>query len=64
MSSCYEGSGQYKPTLDQLPLTRLLDFDLLRERQIPCFGTLERALVFLAQNIGTAATYPPPRTAT
>ncbi len=38
----------YKPTLDQLPLTQALDLDLLRAADVPCFGTLERALQFLA----------------
>ena len=39
----------YKPTLDQLPLTRLVDFDAIRMHKppLPCFGTLERALRFL-----------------
>ena len=50
----------YKPTLDQLPLTRMLDFTLLRESGLPCFGTLERALRFLGENLGAAgAVYPP-----
>lgn len=38
----------YKPKLDQLALTRLLDFTVLRQSGLPCFGTLERALQFLA----------------
>jgi len=42
----------YKPALDQLPLTRLLAFDLLRQTELPCFGTLERSLRFLATNMG------------
>jgi hypothetical protein len=39
----------YKPTLDQLPLTRFVDFGAIRahEPPLPCFGTLERALRFL-----------------
>lgn len=40
--------SSYKPTLDQLPLTRMLCFDRLRSSGLPCFGTLERALHFLA----------------
>ncbi|MEI7732202.1 MAG: hypothetical protein WCO56_21685 [Verrucomicrobiota bacterium] len=43
----------YKPTLDQLPLTRMLDFQVLRHSTppLPCFGSLERGLKFLAQQI-------------
>ncbi len=39
----------YKPTLDQLPFTRLIDFNLIRVAQppLPCFGSLERSLRFL-----------------
>jgi hypothetical protein len=43
----FPANRSYKPTLDQLPLTRLLDFSLLRQSGLPCFGTLERALVAL-----------------
>ena len=50
----------YKPTLDQLPLTRMIDFDVLRASRLPCFGTLENALRFLARTRGHAGTYPPP----
>lgn len=51
----------YKPTLDQLPLTRLLDFCLLRQSALPCFGTLERSLRFLAEHQGCAGNvYPVP----
>lgn len=48
----------YKPTLDQLPLTRLIDFNVLREADLPCFGTLERALKFLAEGLA-GGVYPP-----
>lgn len=52
-------SGRYKPTLDQLALTRLVNFGDVRAARVPAFGTLERALAFLAS--GTArAVYPPP----
>jgi hypothetical protein len=54
----------YKPSLDQLPLTRLLAFDLLRKVELPCFGTLERSLRFLAANTGREAqVYPTPPSA-
>ncbi len=55
------GSGRrYKPTLDQLPLTRMLDFEVLRSSGLPAFGTLERTLRFLSDHRGTLAVYPPP----
>jgi len=50
----------YKPTLDQLPLTRMIDIPTLRAAGVPCFGTLERALAFLAAGFGTGGVYPPP----
>lgn len=55
----------YKPTLDQLPLTRMIEFSVIREHEppLPCFGTLERALSFLAGGVVNARTsvYPFPR---
>jgi hypothetical protein len=51
----------YKPTLDQLPLTRLIDFGVLRDADLPCFGTLERALGSLAQG-SAGEVYPQPKT--
>jgi hypothetical protein len=50
----------YKPTLDQLPMTRMIDFGLLRDASIPCFGTLERALTFLDRSGDDRGVYPPP----
>jgi len=41
----------YKPTVSQLPMTRQIDLDVLRAADIPCFGSLERALVFLRDNL-------------
>ena len=38
---------RYKPTTDQLSLTRCLDLNALRAAEVPCFGTLERAVRFL-----------------
>ncbi len=55
----YPPNRSYKPTIDQLPLTRLLDFDQLRSSELPCFGTLERALTFLGQSLeGEGEVYP------
>lgn len=48
----------YKPALDQLAMTRMVDFEVLRGSGLPCFGTLERALQFLASESG--GVYPPP----
>lgn len=54
----------YKPTVDQLPLTRMIDFSLLRSSipPLPCFGSLERSLRFLAKQmeLGAQGVYPSP----
>ncbi len=42
----------YKPTVDQLPMTRQISFNELRQAMVPCFGTLERGLHFLKNNLG------------
>ena len=59
LSGHFPQNRSYKPTLDQLPMTRMLDFDRLRNAGVPCFGTLERALHFLAQPQGIRKAYPP-----
>lgn len=49
----------YKPTVDQLPLTRQIDFAVLRGANVPSFGSLERAVQFLKSHWGQAgAVYP------
>lgn len=58
LSQHYDGGRAYKPTLDQLSLTRWIDFPTLRQSQMPCFETLERALRFLASP-GDELIYPP-----
>ncbi len=51
----------YKPSIDQLPLTRMIKFELIRDAgNVPCFSTLERALRFLSANIGHGGVFPPP----
>ncbi len=54
----------YKPTVDQLPLTQMIDFELLRKcsPDLPCFGSLERALRFLQAQMTRkqAGVYPSP----
>lgn len=42
----------YKPTVDQLPMTRMVDFNLVRQAGLPWFGTLERALRFIDAHSG------------
>jgi hypothetical protein len=60
LSAHFPPHRSYKPTLDQLALTQLVDFELLRSAQLACFGTLERAISFL--HAGRAGeTYPSAR---
>ncbi|HEY8379185.1 MAG TPA: DUF4276 family protein [Nannocystis sp.] len=60
LSRHFPDGTSYKPTLDQLPMTRMLDFARLRSSGLSCFGSLERALRFLAAHIGEAGcVYPP-----
>jgi hypothetical protein len=58
LSEHFPSGRTYKPSMDQLPLTRLLDFAVLRAANVPCFGTLERALGFLAA--AQSGVYPAP----
>jgi hypothetical protein len=58
VSSFMPPTQPYKPTTDQLALTRHLDFGLLRASGAACFATLERALRFLA-SAGPGEVYPP-----
>lgn len=55
----YPPGKSYKPTTDQLALTRKIDLDLLRKANVPCFGTLENALRFFI-TAGPGEVYPPP----
>src|SRR5262249_15489785 len=43
LSRHFPSGRSYKPTLDQLPLTRMIDFNDLRQSGLPSFGTLENA---------------------
>lgn len=49
LSAHYPPNRSYKPTVDQLPLTRMIDFSDLRSANLHCFGTLERSMTFLAK---------------
>lgn len=60
LSSNFSPGRSYKPSLDQLPMTRLIDFDVVRASGLPCFGTLERALRFLDARRDSGSVYPPP----
>lgn len=60
---CFPAGTSYKPTLDQLALTRMIDFERLRSVGLPCFGSLERGLRFLGEHLGRrGAVYPAART--
>lgn len=58
LSDHFPPGRKYKPPLDQLPLTRMIDLPTLRAAGVPCFGTLERALAFLAGVFGRSGVYP------
>jgi len=59
LSRHFPRNRSYKPTLDQLPMTRMVDFDRLRHAGVPCFGTLERAVTFLDRSRNVGDVYPP-----
>lgn len=61
LSRHYPRNRRYKPTLDQLPMTRMVDFDRLRRAEVPCFGTLERAVTFLEGSRKAGDVYPSTR---
>ncbi len=49
----------YKPTVDQLALTRALDLDELEGADVPCYGTLWRAILYLGAHLSArASVYP------
>lgn len=59
LSSQLPPGRSYKPSVDQLRLTRLIDLERLRSAQVPSFGSLERAVAFLADHWGRpGAVYP------
>jgi hypothetical protein len=57
LSQQFPRGRSYKPSVDQLLLTRMLDLDRIAAADVPCFGTLERAVAFLAQTSGSGV-YP------
>jgi hypothetical protein len=58
LTARFPANRSYKPTLDQLPLTRFVDFPTLRRSGLACFGTLERAVRSL--EFGAPGTVYPP----
>lgn len=58
LTAHYPAGRSYKPRVDQLPLTRLLNLDRLSQSGVPCFGTLERALSFLVLKTSEGGVYP------
>ncbi len=57
LSSHYPVGKKYKPRIDQLAMTRLIDFNILEDSGLPCFGSLARALQFLNKQQGHSV-YP------
>lgn len=64
LTAHFPANRSYKPTTDQLLLTRMIDLEALRAAEVPCFGTLERALGFLAGSPAAGEVYPAPPTRT
>lgn len=59
LSNHFAGGRAYKPSIDQLPMTRMIDLDVLARAGVPCFGTLDRALRYLARpEAGPGDVYP------
>lgn len=59
LSSNLPKGRSYKPTVDQLRMTQQIEFCRLREANVPCFGSLERALIFLSNHINeVGVVYP------
>lgn len=58
LDDLFPGNKIYKPSLDQLPMTRLIQFEWLREAKLPCFESLERALKHLGNSNRKKVCYP------
>jgi hypothetical protein len=58
LNDLFPGNMIYKPSIHQLPLTQLSKIEWLREAQLPCFGSLERALRHLAHPQPGKICYP------
>lgn len=59
LSGCLPRGRAYKPTVNQLAMTRQIDFETLRQANVPSFSSLERALAFLRDNLDNGGSaYP------
>ena len=58
LSDHFPRGRNYKPSLDQLPMTRLIHFADLRSSGLASFGTLERGLQFLERHRNKTGVYP------
>jgi hypothetical protein len=59
LSKHFPDGRSYKPTMDQLTMTRKVDLPTLRTADVPCFGSLERAVQYLCSNIDRPGTVYP-----
>ena len=57
LSAMMPRGQSYKPSVDQLAFTQMIDLAELAAAEVPCFGTLERAVAFLAI-AGPGEVYP------
>lgn len=61
LSKQFPPGRSYKPTMDQAIMTSKIDLDILRSSDVPCFGSLERAIQTLCDKVGSAGiVYPFP----
>jgi hypothetical protein len=58
LSDALISNSGYKPSIDQLALTQALDVKILRNLNVPCFGTFERCIKHLIENKGKFSVYP------
>ena len=61
LSQHFPPNRAYKPVLDQLPMTRMLDLPTLRAANLSSFTRLERALAFLRDHDVGGVVYPSPQ---
>ena len=55
----FPSGRSYKPTMDQAIMTRKIDFEVLRDSDVPSFGSLERAIQMLCKHSGSAGSVYP-----
>ena len=59
LSKNFPDGRRYKPSIDQLPMTQKIDLQTLRKADVPCFGSLERAVQRLCSSRGQAGVVYP-----